>query len=129
MARRLTILLILLVVCYHGNHVETAMSNHLQTTATLCISLCKYAAFYGNNLYCGYCAENPPVNHDMCYFACGTQLLNKYNIKYLGRICEVCFQNVSLMTSICRECASKNVGKDSRLCTECYGNGFRHDWW
>ena len=109
MCPHISTLLLLLVVFSHAEAFNSAR---------MCIHACTYVTSGANERLCLHCAADPTINRDMCLFACGTMKLNALNIQYLGRICDKCFKEVHVMTSICWDCEDPAV-VNSRICTEC----------
>ena len=115
MNRSIPTFLILLIA---SNQVEA------YGTATLCIHACKNTALDFKKDFCHQCAVDPPINHNMCQFACGTHELNAENTQFLDIICEKCFEEFHIMTNICWDCGDPKLAKKSRLCGECNIRGF-----
>lgn len=116
MNQRMHVFLVMLVVCGQTEYFFDTRK---------CVHACTFAIFKSKHLLCSKCADDPPLSREMCEYACGTMKLNIYNMEYVDRICNTCFEKrVNLMDfHICGKCYLPDVPKDSRLCGECYIKG------
>ena len=90
-----------------------------------CKRACTYITYFNYDIVCKECAENPPIDYNMCDFACGNSRVNKHNYEYLDCICEKCFKKGNLMRTMCViNCSFDPKVRYYRLCKGCENYGY-----
>ena len=90
-----------------------------------CKRACTYITYFNNDRVCKECAEDPPIDYNICDFVCGKTHVNRHNYIYLDSICEKYFKKGTLMHTMCAiNCSFDPKVRYYRLCKGCekYGH-------
>lgn len=97
--------------------ILVALQHAYALTSGECKWACTYAKKAEEASLCSKCAENPPINYELCYHACGR--VGQSND--LDVICHKCFYSeTDVMNNVCRlACRNKFYYPNVPVCATC----------